>query len=147
MPSLENSNTPGLLGLKSLRENRALLDTVNNKLYFVGPGDFQLEKLLPEGTMAFPCEYARSGHMCLPCCEYSGKIDKTKLTLYARQPIDITDQRVRSGDLGRGRTSHRSQSADQHRNRSESSTSDMSRVSYATAPPMLSTSMAVHTPR
>ena len=40
------------------------------KMYFVGPGNCDLERALPPGTNCFQCELAPSGHMVLPCCEY-----------------------------------------------------------------------------
>ena len=137
VPALEHSHTPGLLGLRSLTENRALLDTRTNRLHFVGPGDFKLEKYLPEGSKTFQCEYARSGHMVLPCCEYNGRVDESKLTLYATEPAD--ERGGQMAEASRGRAAIRSQSADNHQNRSTSQASNDSR---ATAPPVLTTAQA-----
>ena len=71
-PTINNSHLPGLLGLKSLTANRTIIDTVHNKLYFVGPSDFDLEAMLPPGTHCFQAELSPSGHMILPCCDYVG---------------------------------------------------------------------------
>ena len=71
-PTVSNSDLPGLLGLTALRKNRAILDLNTMKLYFVGPGDYNLDKAMPPGTDSFQCEQSPSGHMVVPCCEYSG---------------------------------------------------------------------------
>ena len=58
------------------------------KMYFAGPGDYDLEKALPPGTDCFQCELAPSGHMVFPCCEYSNKStskDEGELTLVTKQ--------------------------------------------------------------
>ena len=141
IPALEHSHTPGLLGLKSLTENRALLDTRTNRLHFVGPGDFKVENFLPPGSKSFQCEYARSGHMVLPCCEYNGRVDTSKLTLYATEPAD--ERGSQAAEACRGRANMRSQSADNHQKRSSSQASNDSR---ATAPPVLTTAQ-VNVPR
>ena len=88
IPSIPDSNLPGLLGLQSLRKNRAVLDFNTLKLYFCGPGDSSIESSLPPGTDTFQLELAPSGHLVLPCCEY-GERSKTdndySLTLVANQ--------------------------------------------------------------
>ena len=72
---------PGLLGGQALRNNRGLWDFANDRLYFLGPGDYNLEKALPPGTDVFQLERAPSGHSVLPCCEYSEKDPQTEHTL------------------------------------------------------------------
>ena len=69
MPTVGNSDLPGLLGLTALRKNRAILDFEKMQLFFCGPGDYILEQSLPSGTDSFQCEAAPSGHMVIPCCE------------------------------------------------------------------------------
>ena len=87
IPSIANSDLPGLLGLQSLRKNRAVLDFTTLRLHFCGPGDNEMEKSLPPGTDSFQLELAPSGHLVLPCCEY-GDVQKTdtdySLTLVAK---------------------------------------------------------------
>ena len=39
MPSVPNSDLPGLLGLNALRKNKAVIDFDKMLMYFVGPGD------------------------------------------------------------------------------------------------------------
>ena len=55
-PTVTNSQLPGLLGLKALKQNRAVLDVNTNKLYFLGPGDYDLAKAMPPGTDCIQCE-------------------------------------------------------------------------------------------
>ena len=52
-PTLRDSLLPGLLGLTSLKQRRAILDMVNNQLHFLGPGDFDLARALPPGTETY----------------------------------------------------------------------------------------------
>ena len=88
-PTIANSDLPGLLGLQSLRKNRGILDLNTLKVYFAGPGDYDLEKAMPPGTEVYQGELAPSGHMVLPCCEFSkdktAKSDSSSLTLVAKQ--------------------------------------------------------------
>jgi len=65
-PCVPNSTLPALMGLESLRNSRALIDTISGKVYMVGPGDYDLGRLLPPGTREIQCEYANSGHMMMP---------------------------------------------------------------------------------
>ena len=70
-PTVQSSELPGLLGLAALRNNRAILDFQKMELYFVGPGDYDLQSCLPPGSDGFQLEVAPSGHLVLPCCEYA----------------------------------------------------------------------------
>ena len=69
-PTVANSSLPGLLRLHALRKNRAAIDVVTKKLYFMGPGGYNLDQAMPPGTDIIQCETAPSGHIILPCCEY-----------------------------------------------------------------------------
>lgn len=80
-PTISNSQLPGLLGLTACRKNRAIIDTHTNKIYFAGPGDYDLEKAMPPGTEVFQGEIAPSGHLVLPCCEYSARPQPEAQTL------------------------------------------------------------------
>ncbi|CAE8673590.1 unnamed protein product, partial [Polarella glacialis] len=66
-PVVPNSAIPALLGLKSLRSKRAILDTTG-MLYLPGDGGFHI-KLSP-GSIALKLELTPSGHLLLPCSEY-----------------------------------------------------------------------------
>jgi len=90
IPAVERSEMPGLLGKMALRRNRAVWDFVTDKLYFLGPGDYDLERALPPGTDVYQLEQAPSGHSVLPCCEYSsssGGVTEHTLTLMSRNHI------------------------------------------------------------
>ena len=70
VPTVPNSTLPALLGLTAATECRMLIDTVTQKVYMLGPGDYDLMKALPPGTTCFQCEKASSGHLMLPCAEF-----------------------------------------------------------------------------
>ena len=40
-------------------------------MYFVGPGDYDLDKALSPGTVSFALEVAPSGHLLLPCSNFA----------------------------------------------------------------------------
>ena len=86
VPAVSNSDLPGLLGLTALRKNRAILDFNTLRLYFCGPGDYELNKEVPPGTDSYQLEFAPSGHIVLPCCEYqkASPSSQHSLTLLAR---------------------------------------------------------------
>eukprot|EP00974_Lingulodinium_polyedra_P060590 5841204-Lingulodinium_polyedra.AAC.1 len=63
VPSVPNSDLPGLLGLAALRKHRAVLDSNTLKLYFCGPGEYDMDRAVPVGTDVFQLELAPSGHM------------------------------------------------------------------------------------
>eukprot|EP00973_Karenia_brevis_P067360 9369483-Karenia_brevis.AAC.1 len=64
----EPSDIPALLGLKSLKKYRSILDMINDKLYLIGPGDPQIT--LPPGSICLSLEQSPSGHLLIPCTEY-----------------------------------------------------------------------------
>ena len=72
IPVVNKSKLPGLLGLHALRARNAILDLKTLQIHLCGPGDYDLPQYLPPGTESFQCEIAPSGHMVLPCCNYSG---------------------------------------------------------------------------
>ena len=80
-PTIPDSELPGLLGLAALKANRAVIDCHTNKIYFLGPGDYDLEKAMPCGTDIYQAEIAPSGHMILPCGEYDAHNTKVPQTL------------------------------------------------------------------
>jgi hypothetical protein len=96
MPTVSNSDLPGLLGLAALRKNRAILDFSILKLHFCGPGDYDLHRGMPPGADSFQCEMAPSGHLVIPCCEYEGA------TLDNDHILTLVTNRRRSGDVGVG---------------------------------------------
>ena len=96
-PIVKDSDLPGLLGLTSLKNRRAILDLVTNQLHFLGPGDYDLMTALPPGTETFQLKHAPSGHLILPCNKFqefdkeqaNGKftLDETPLTLLAKSEL------------------------------------------------------------
>ena len=71
VPTMPNSDLPGILGLQSLRNARSIIDTVSNKLYMLGPGDYDLIKAMPPGTSVVQLEESPSGHLMMPCDRYN----------------------------------------------------------------------------
>ena len=66
---------PGLLGLKSLEQERAILDCGARMLHLVGKGDAQLQ--LPPGSLSIPLRKAPSGHLVMVIDEYD-KVSEQK---------------------------------------------------------------------
>ena len=95
-PTVSNSELPGPLGLTALRKNRAVLDFEKMQLFFLGPGDYNLPQALPPGTDGFGLEVAPSGHLVLPCCEYTGNTpnDEHSLTLMSREYLNEATRAV-----------------------------------------------------
>ena len=81
VPSVQGSDLPGLLGKLALKNNRAVWDFVTDTLYFMGPGDYELDRAMPPGTDKFQLEAVPSGHSVLPCCEYTPAASSSEHTL------------------------------------------------------------------
>ena len=88
VPTVHNSDLPGLMGLTTLRNNRAILDLNTLKLHFLGPGDYDLEAALPPGSGTYQGEIAPSGHLVVPCCEFGPKepSEENQLVLMTKPP-------------------------------------------------------------
>ena len=65
---------PGLLGLRTLEAERAIMDTGNRKLYFPGPGEIQI--ILPPGSVEIPLHKAPSGHLVMIVDDYEKLTNK-----------------------------------------------------------------------
>jgi hypothetical protein len=78
-PVVPDSPLPALLGLQSLTENRAVLNLITKELYILGPGEDDLRKHLPPGSKVIKCETAPSGHLMIPCAEFTG-LDQAEKT-------------------------------------------------------------------
>ena len=93
MPSLPNSDTPGLLGLAALQKFQAVIDTKHNRVYVnTNHVEFDLLHLLPAGYREIQCELAPTGHMMAPCCEFGNKAatdDTMAFALKTSQPANI----------------------------------------------------------
>ena len=68
-PVVEGADLPPLLGLRSLKANRVILDLVKNELIMCGPGDCKIEP--PPGSETYPLEHTPSGHLVLPISAYA----------------------------------------------------------------------------
>ena len=85
----EGAGLPPLLGLRSMSEKDAVMETgrTHRRLTFPGPGGYQIN--WSPGTMHFPLESAPSGHYCIPCDAFSqirrptGGLAPTTMTLHA----------------------------------------------------------------
>ena len=67
-PMLPNSSTPALLGQRTLKETRSLIDCYNKKLIHVGVGGYKIE--LSPGSESYDLEESHAGHLMLPCSEF-----------------------------------------------------------------------------
>ncbi|CAE7212919.1 unnamed protein product [Symbiodinium sp. CCMP2456] len=63
-PVIAGSDLPPLLGLKSLKSFRGILDMGNNKLYLPGPAGCEIQRC--PGTVAYDLKMSDSGHLILP---------------------------------------------------------------------------------
>ena len=68
-PVVEGADLPPLLGLRSLKANRVILDLVRNVMIICGPGDCKIEP--PPGSETYPLEHTPSGHLVLPISAYA----------------------------------------------------------------------------
>jgi len=66
---IKDSDLPALWGLVSLTSQRAVIDTIHNKLFLCGPGGFKI--MLSPGSRMFQLEKAETGHLLLPCTEWN----------------------------------------------------------------------------
>ena len=84
------ANLPGLIGLDSLKANRAILDMDKNQLIFSGPGEVKYE--LPPGSKVVPLEVAPSGHLVMVTDSYGelppdsqGGVADSELAMWSRE--------------------------------------------------------------
>ena len=68
------ADLPGLLGLRSMEQQRAILDTRGRTLILPGPGPVEIQ--LPPGSVCVPLEKAPSGHLVMVVDEFH-KISQT----------------------------------------------------------------------
>ena len=68
---------------------------MTDTLYFMGHGDYELDKAMPPGTDSVQLETAPLGHSVLPCCECTPASSSTEHTLTL-----ITNR----GETSRGQT-------------------------------------------
>ena len=91
------ANLPGLLGLRSLRAKRSVLEMTAGRelLTFPGPGGYTIN--WSPGTIHIPLSTAPSGHLVIVCDAYnqlanrSGGIVPRSLTLHANTNSEVID--------------------------------------------------------
>ena len=69
---------PGLLGMDSLKLNRAIIDIEGKRLIY--PGEGKVEWKFPPGTRVIPLIDSPSGHLCVPIDCYDGLVPPTVIT-------------------------------------------------------------------
>ena len=67
-PMLRDSEVPALLGIRSLKRQRALMDCFTGKLYLVGSGGYRLQ--LSPGSRTRSLHESHSGHWIMPCTDW-----------------------------------------------------------------------------
>jgi len=67
-PELPSSGCPGLLGRRSLKDHRTLIDCYNNRMYCIGPGGYKIH--LSPGSRIHGLSESPAGHMMLPCSRF-----------------------------------------------------------------------------
>jgi len=102
-PTAPRSPLPALWGLNSCQENRMIIDCIHDKGFLCGPGEFDLEELLPTGTEVLEFGIAPSGHYLVPC-DYFEEFDKQErlggmrierqLNLHATQPSQASTDTI-----------------------------------------------------
>ena len=55
---------------------RTILDLNTLKVYFLGPGEYQLSDALPDGTDCIQAERGPTGHLMMPCHAYDQNTKK-----------------------------------------------------------------------
>ena len=67
-PCLDNSNVPGLLGIKALKLEDALIRCRTGEMWFLGSGGVDLR--VSPGTRHFQMREAPGGHWMLPVSQF-----------------------------------------------------------------------------
>jgi len=68
-PVVENSELPALLGLESLEQHKAIIDT--NRMLLIFPGPAGIRMLCSPGTVVHKLEKSMTGHLLLPITEWT----------------------------------------------------------------------------
>ena len=88
----EGRKLPGLLGLKSLESQRAILDMGSRKLILPGPAGVKYD--IPPGSISIPLEKAPSGHLVMVIDSY----EKLKRGTGSVPPRTVNLTAFRTGD-------------------------------------------------
>ena len=71
-PVIPNSAVPALLGMRSLKAKRAVIDVHSKRIYF--PGNGQVDIRMPEGSTSYQLEETPTGHLLPPVTELARSI-------------------------------------------------------------------------
>jgi len=74
-PELPNSRVPGLLGRRSVKMNRVLIDCFNNRFFTIGQGGYVLQ--LSPGSTTADLQESATGHLMLPCSNFASNASTT----------------------------------------------------------------------
>ena len=69
-PMLPESDVPALLGVRTLKKQRAVMDCFTGRLYLIGAGGYKMS--LSPGSQELKLHEAHSGHWILPCTDWAG---------------------------------------------------------------------------
>jgi hypothetical protein len=89
-PVVQNSGIPPLWGLRSLREQRAVVDCHGLKLHLLGQGDLRLN--LPPGSRTFQLELSEGGHLILPISEFDALQSQTPSSGTSKKTLTFAAQ-------------------------------------------------------
>ena len=67
-PELPEAITPAILGQRSMKALRTLIDTFTGQMYLVGPGGYEIR--LSPGSEVHALEESPAGHLMLPCSHF-----------------------------------------------------------------------------
>jgi hypothetical protein len=67
-PIISNENIPAIWGLRSMSEQKVLIDTRNKILICVGPNGYKLDA--SSGSVTYRLETSKTGHLFLPITEW-----------------------------------------------------------------------------
>ena len=69
-----DAKTPALLGQRSMKKLRTLIDTFTGKMFLVGPGGYEIR--LSPGSEVHSLEESPAGHLMLPCSRFGSQATK-----------------------------------------------------------------------
>ena len=77
-PVLPESEVPALLGVRTLKKRRAVMDCFTGRLYVVGAGGYKM--MLSPGSHEYKLHESHSGHWILPCTDWPGSARRQSAT-------------------------------------------------------------------
>jgi hypothetical protein len=86
-PIIEGSEIPALWGLRSLVQQRAVVDVYNKRIFMMGPEGYRLD--CSPGTKTYQLESAKSGHLLLPVTEWKENRNKHAFVALGRESVGL----------------------------------------------------------